>query len=251
MMIVMELGRAPGPWLATALAAANLADVPGLHIDDAGVASVDAAAPSDQVAALRTALAAIDQDAAPTAATDPSALIAVEGGAQIGLLDAIIAAGISGEGVSVGPSGVTLAADVEPQRVTAIEAVVAAYDPAAPANARADEIAAVTADRDRRLSEGYADAVTGKTFQADPASRANLSGLGSAALALIVLGQGTSPLQIIPADNDTITLPATEMLALLQGRFFPWVAGHFTHANDLKQQIRAGEHPDTSAGWPS
>jgi hypothetical protein len=107
----------------------------------------------------------------------------------------------------------------------------------------------VDAFRDTRLAAGFADAVTGKAWQADTVSVGRLAAVGASALAAIV-AQQSPQFTLTAADNTQIVLSATDTLALLNGRMFGWVSATINYARALKNQILAGGTPDITAGWP-
>jgi hypothetical protein len=86
------------------------------------------------------------------------------------------------------------------------------------AEIQAAAVATVSRLRDERLAAGYADAVTGKTYQCDPAARGNWT-----AMFLATQLPGDGNITIITADNSTITLPPADLQALFAIRMMPWV----------------------------
>jgi hypothetical protein len=109
----------------------------------------------------------------------------------------------------------------------------------------------VNAIRDQRLAAGFADPITGKTFQADADSIGRLGAVGAAAGLELVSNTTPAPsFQIIAADNAVVTLPPGGAFALLNGRMMPWVSATMLYARQLKDQIVAGQAPDITAGWP-
>lgn len=106
--------------------------------------------------------------------------------------------------------------------------------------------------RDARLSTGFADTTTGKTFQCDVDSQGKWTAIGASSLAAIVTQTSPAPTyELITSDNSTITLSATDALALTNGRIMPWVSATMLYASSLKTQI-TGAHPpaDITQGWP-
>lgn len=110
----------------------------------------------------------------------------------------------------------------------------------------------VTSIRDARLAAGYADQVTGKRFATDDKSIGLWTAIGSAAgLAMVMQLDPMPSFQIIPEDNDTITLTALETFALFNGRVMPWVSATYLFAREMKNAIQAGDAPaDVTSGWP-
>lgn len=111
------------------------------------------------------------------------------------------------------------------------------------------DCAAIDAERDRRLAGGWFDKVTGKSFALDGRARTDFGTVATAALAELVAPTGAR-FALIPIDNDTLSgLAATETLRILRGAF-GYGSALVLHARDLKNQVLAGGHPDTSTGWP-
>ncbi len=123
---------------------------------------------------------------------------------------------------------------------------IAAYPPAPLAAAD------VTAARDARLAAGFADPVTGKTFQCDPVSQGKWTAVGTVAGLAIAMGDSPLPdFALIAADNSIVALTAGDALALVKDRIIPWVSATMLFARTLKDAIEAGNPPqDVAAGWP-
>ena len=254
---VLQTGKTPGPMLAAELGA--LVDVPGFAIDEAGALTLGDDVTPEQEAAILAVIAAHDPTIVPPAPPAPEDAPPPDGtivaGKPLGrsLFAELRAAGVDLDGLSVDPAGFVFALGADAERIAAIEAVIAAHDPTTPYNARADELRAIDAERDFRLAGGYHDAVTGETFQTgDDRSLMRLIAIGAAA-GLAVLGgtPNATGFKVITAGNDTLNLTAAAASALITGRIMAWVLGTGEHARALKDQILAGGHPDTSAGWPS
>ena len=106
---------------------------------------------------------------------------------------------------------------------------------------------------DAKLTAGFNDPVTGKTWQCDSESRGNWSSLASSAGLAMALGVSPLPtFTLIAADNTQIALSAADTLALFQNRVMPWVSACVLYARSLKDQYIAGTPPaDITQGWPT
>lgn len=106
--------------------------------------------------------------------------------------------------------------------------------------------------RNRRLSDGYVDAVTGKTWQCNDSSIGKWTAMAASAGMAVITQQNPEPeFQLIAADNTLITLTASDVFALFNQRVMPWVAATMIHARQLKDQAIAGTAPDDlEQGWP-
>ncbi|HEY4723122.1 MAG TPA: hypothetical protein VII92_14810 [Anaerolineae bacterium] len=110
----------------------------------------------------------------------------------------------------------------------------------------------VNAERDRRLAAGFADAVTGKTWQCDALSQGKWTAIGaSAGLAMVMQIDPPPTFELIAADNSIVTLSALEAFTLTNGRIMPWVSATMLYARAMKNLIAAETPPaDIAAGWP-
>jgi hypothetical protein len=122
------------------------------------------------------------------------------------------------------------------------------------ADRRAAAVAAVTAERDRRLSEGAPYA--GRRIEVSDEGRADLSGMMATALAA---ASGSLPWPEsyargwIAIDNARIELPTPEDGLALGGAVGDWYAATMQHARDLKDVVLSSDDPeavDAAAGWP-
>lgn len=117
-----------------------------------------------------------------------------------------------------------------------------------------DRLAAqVAALCDQKLSAGYADAVTGKTFQCDPNSVGKWTAIGASAGFAITMALDPVPdYPIIAADNTIVALAAPDAYALMNARIMPWVSATIVFARTMKNDILAGNPPaDITVGWPT
>jgi hypothetical protein len=110
----------------------------------------------------------------------------------------------------------------------------------------------IDAFRDARLATGYADAVTGKTWQCDPVSVGRWDALATQSFIAIQGGQGASlMIPLIAADNSITTHTATDTYALFSDRVAPWVQATVIYARTMKNSVLAGNPPaDITQGWP-
>lgn len=167
-------------------------------------------------------------------------------------LDGAVRAVCPIDGISIGDPAfratwnVAFSASATPQQRAAAMAIIAALDVTLP-----DLLVAIDVERDRRLKLGFADPVTGKTFQADESSITLLTAIGAGALAAIISGAPQTVIKIIPFDNTTdFKLSATDTVALLSGRMMPWVSAMRFNARDMKNRAIAGGPVDINSGWP-
>lgn len=125
---------------------------------------------------------------------------------------------------------------------------------AALAARRADKIADINAERDRRMGLGVAHA--GKRFSIDDSTRTNLGGMATTAV-LVQLGFLSWPDEYargwIALDNTRLLLPTPQdgvALAAAAGNAY---AGLVQHARDLKDAALVAadlDHIDAAEGWP-
>lgn len=156
-------------------------------------------------------------------------------------------AGLLGLPFSWGPDGViTYGAAMTPAQIAAVEAVYAAHDPDRQPPPTVED---VDAERDRRLAEGFADPVTGKTYQCRERDVSNWTAMATDA-GFCLINNETKSFPIITADNSEIILSEQDVFDLFRNRVMPWVSNMYRHARTLKDQILAGETPDITQGWP-
>lgn len=109
---------------------------------------------------------------------------------------------------------------------------------------------AVDTFRDTRLATGFADAVTGKTFQCDMNSLTFWTAIGASAQGSLSAVPAPE-FVIIAADNTTVSLGPAAAYALTNGRIMPWVSLTMLYARTMKNNILAGNPPaDITQGWP-
>src|SRR5262249_52881395 len=106
--------------------------------------------------------------------------------------------------------------------------------------------------RNARLAAGYADSLTGGTWEGDDSSIVRGDAFGASAGLAIVMNIAPAPtFNLISAANATIQLSAADTFALLNGRVMPWVSAVTVFARSMKNDILAGNPPaDITAGWP-
>lgn len=104
----------------------------------------------------------------------------------------------------------------------------------------------------KRMATGFADQVTGKTWQCDLGSIGKWTALAASAGFAIVLNTDPAPtFDIIAGDNTVTTFTAQDTFALLQQRVMPWVSATIFFARQMKNAILAGNPPqDITVGWP-
>ncbi|ODR93513.1 hypothetical protein AUC70_11650 [Methyloceanibacter stevinii] len=110
----------------------------------------------------------------------------------------------------------------------------------------------IDAERDRRLNEGFADPVTGKSWACDDKSIAKWNAIGSNAG--ISIAMGVSPLPTfegIAMDNAKVGLTAAEAFALFAQRVMPWASEVIIAARDLKDMDPIPDDFDEDWRWPS
>lgn len=104
--------------------------------------------------------------------------------------------------------------------------------------------------RDRRLSNGFYDSITNKTYQCDDRSQGHLIALGASA----GFGMNLDPqptYSVITSDNSIIELNAAQLFQLINLRIMPWVTATIFYARQLKDNILNGIQPtDIEQGWP-
>jgi hypothetical protein len=115
-------------------------------------------------------------------------------------------------------------------------------------------VSAITAERDRRLSEGAPYA--GRRIEVSDKGRADLSGMAVTALAAAA---GSLPWPEsysrgwIAIDNERIPLPTPAEGLLFGATVGEWYAAMMQRARDLKDQALASDEPETidvTTGWP-
>lgn len=112
--------------------------------------------------------------------------------------------------------------------------------------------ATVDAFAQARLSTGFADATTGKTWQCDDPSLLRWTALAASAGLAIVMNVTPLPtFTLIAADNTTMTLTAAQTFSLFNVRVMSWASATMLYARTMKNNILAGNPPaDITAGWP-
>jgi hypothetical protein len=110
----------------------------------------------------------------------------------------------------------------------------------------------IDAFRDKRLAAGFADTMTGKTWQCDDASIGRWTAISASAGLSLVMSVNPEPsFTLIPADNSLVTLTASETFALFNQRAMPWVSATTIYARQMKDNVVNGNPPaDITAGWP-
>ena len=158
-------------------------------------------------------------------------------------------------GVSVGETSdvstwkIDYSASATPEQIAAAKKLISTFDLDTEIK-NDDLIASVNILRDQKFADGYADAVTNKTYNCDPTSLPRWVAIGAAA-GLALVGQQTPTFDIITDDNSIITISAADALALFQGRVMPWFSATAIFARKMKDAIIAGKAPaDITLGWP-
>lgn len=139
------------------------------------------------------------------------------------------------------------------RRIALTPAEIAARDAARLETARADKVAAVNAERERRLSIGAP--FSGKRIDVSDKGRADLGGMSVAAL---LAQAGTVPWSDgyaqgwITQDNSRVSLPDPFDGIALAASVGDWYGRTMQHARDLKDAALAGDPAavDELAGWP-
>jgi hypothetical protein len=120
----------------------------------------------------------------------------------------------------------------------------------------AEQKAAVTAERDRRLATF---SFAGKAYDFGGASTVNIVGAGTLALAAIINGAQPSNLRWanpdldfrwICADNSTVTMDAQTCFAFAQAAA-QWKSGHILTGRTIKDMIPIPSDFAANARWPS
>ena len=101
-----------------------------------------------------------------------------------------------------------------------------------------------------RLSIGYADTTSGKSFACDDSSLIKWNGIAAAAIYATITNTATT-FPLIATDGTVITLSAADTLTLLHTNLMAWIQSTLLYANTMAQSIIAGTPPaDISVGWP-
>lgn len=151
------------------------------------------------------------------------------------------------------PDAVARIVRVSPLVVNLTPAEIAARNAARLETARADKVAAVNAERERRLSVGAP--FSGKRIDVSDKGRADLGGMSVAAL---LAQAGTVPWSDgyaqgwITQDNSRVPLPDPFDGIALAASVGDWYGRTMQHARDLKDAALAGDPAavDELAGWP-
>lgn len=103
-----------------------------------------------------------------------------------------------------------------------------------------------------RLTGGFADAITGKTWQCDDASLLKWTALAASAGLAIVMNVTPLPtFQVIAVDNSVVVLTSAQVFSLFSARVLPWVSATIFYARSMKNNIVANNPPvDITVGWP-
>lgn len=154
--------------------------------------------------------------------------------------------------VDKAPTGSTLVASATAKIGDTYNATTGAFTTPAPAQPTGQALKdAIDTFKTNRLANGFVDATTGKTFQADDGSIAKLGCVGSSALAAKLANDTTTMFDLIAKDNSTLSLNATDTFNLLNGRMMPWVSATMFYARTLKNDVDANNPPaDYTQGWP-
>ncbi|MCM8736019.1 DUF4376 domain-containing protein [Azospirillum sp. A1-3] len=148
--------------------------------------------------------------------------------------------------------------DAEAHRVTLPRKVVPLPEEVLAANLdarRAAKVAAITAERDRRLALGVQHA--GKVFPTDALTRTDLGGMATTA-ALVLAGALEWPDSYaqgwISADNSRLPLPTPQDGVALAAAVAGAYSAIVQHARDVKDAALVSDDPesiDHLSGWPS
>lgn len=107
----------------------------------------------------------------------------------------------------------------------------------------------VDAFREARLTAGFADPVTGKSYPCDHDGQRFLTATGSAAG--FARGGPAKTFPLIAADGSIVQLNPADTFSLINDRIMPWVVATILYAKSLRDQIKAGNPPaDITVGWP-
>lgn len=164
--------------------------------------------------------------------------------------DDLAAAGLAGLPISWGPDGVFGLDRLPPDRRVAVEAAIAAHDPAAPSNAEIDR------ERNRRL---LAFVHNGRRFDLKGSARTDILSMQAVAQSKLIMGTEPGDLRWADPDQDFAWIASDNTLVAMDAIQFvefaraaaAWHSEHMRRARQLKDMRPPPADYRDDKHWPA